>query len=100
MTRILVDVEAGWAMCNLRMPAFTGRTAINAQRKLVEAHGFTLARKLFIKGRITTAQAIGMVAADRDWIAETEVNGDNPLEVAREVVMRKWVRMQIEEMTK
>jgi len=97
---LMTAAEAGWAMHHLRMPTFKGNRAMRAQNKLVEAHGFTIARELFIKGRITTVQAIGMVAADRDWIAAVEVNGDKALDVARNVVLRKWVRMQIKELTK
>lgn len=54
------------------------------------AHPYITARDKYFAGRIPSTQAIGMVASDRDFIAESELAGLNPVEAAREIVLKDW----------
>jgi hypothetical protein len=51
---------------------------------------YSAAYSLYMAGRITSDQAIAMVARDRDFIAESELRGYPPAIAARAVVIEKW----------
>jgi hypothetical protein len=55
-------------------------------------HPFCWARDEFLAGNLTIAQAVAMVARDRDFIAETDLGmtGESPLEAATRVVWSVW----------
>jgi hypothetical protein len=59
-------------------------------RTLLERHPYIEARDAFLAGRITISQAAGMVAIDRDWIAECDLCGQCPKERASELVRNVW----------
>lgn len=55
-----------------------------------ERHPFTWARINYLRNRITADQAIGMVARDREFIAEAALNGETRIEAAQRVVLNVW----------
>lgn len=61
-----------------------------------DRHPFLTAREAFLAGRIHSAQAVGMVCRDREFIAEAELKGFEVLHAAREVVHGPWMRRRIE----
>ncbi len=65
-------------------------------QNLSDRHPFLTAREAFLAGRIHSAQAIGMAAKDREFIAESELKGLVPLEAARDVIAGPWMRRRLE----
>lgn len=57
---------------------------------LRDRHPYVTARDAYFAGRIPATQAIGMVARDREFIAEAELAGLTPVEAAREIVLKDW----------
>lgn len=64
-------------------------------KTLRDRHPFLTAREDFIAGRLHSVNAIAMAAKDRDFIAEAELNGMEPLEAARHVVAGPWARRRV-----
>lgn len=67
--------------------------------ELYRRHPYLDARERFMRGELTRVQAAGMVASDRDFIAECELNGLKPEREARLMVERKWCPELLRRMT-
>jgi hypothetical protein len=83
-----------YVLKNDRMPTFSGKRAWKAQRKLLEAYGYDCAKHLFFKGKITRAQAIGMVKLDTMFKSEAEITekfGFSAHNAAWHVVENVWL---------
>lgn len=57
---------------------------------LEDRHPWIVAERRFLAGEITRLQAAGMVATDREFIAEVELRGGDPVAEARRVVREVW----------
>jgi hypothetical protein len=61
-------------------------------KALKERHPYITAHQAFVAGRIPTAQAIGMVLVDREFIAECEMSGKDKRAYAQAIVTGQWAR--------
>lgn len=53
-------------------------------------HLYLVARAAYISGRISSAQAINMLATDPDFISGACYEGEDPVDIARKVVLQVW----------